>query len=153
MNHKCSGGTIANVSHLLKQNKKNGNSGSGSDSAALLTPFAAHCFGVAFARWSLQLESSLPPVAAPAVAAADGDEDEDAASLTICVGRDPRVHGERLADSFARGAESVVGVKVVYTGIATTPSMYEFVRADKCDAAVMSEYTFYCEISDHHHFY
>lgn len=146
VNHKCSGGTIANVSHLLKQNKKN-RSGSGSGSTgggdALLTPFAAHCFGVAFARWSLQLDSSLPSVAVADAADGGGGGEEDD-SLTICVGCDPRVHGERLADSFARGAESVVGVKVVYTGIATTPSMYEFVRADKCDAAVMSESLFYC---------
>lgn len=63
--------------------------------------------------------------------------------LTICIGRDPRLHGERLADAFARGAESVDGgtgpVRVVYTGLATTPSMYEFVRAGKCDAAVMGK--------------
>mmetsp|Transcript_3245 Transcript_3245/g.5958 ORF Transcript_3245/g.5958 Transcript_3245/m.5958 type:complete len:535 (-) Transcript_3245:124-1728(-) len=100
-----------------------------------LTPFAAHCFGMAFARWLL-LHPDLQK---------DHDEKERPGkhgnALTICIGRDPRWHGERLADAFARGAESVDGVtrpvRVVYTGVATTPSMYEFVRADKCDAAVM----------------
>lgn len=101
--------------------------------AAALTPFAAHCFGAAFARWLIQTQD-LATV------------HENA--FTICIGRDPRLHGERLADAFARGAESqglisesadgvTMPVRVVYTDVATTPSMYEFVRADKCDAAVM----------------
>lgn len=144
VNHKCTGGTIANFSHLLKQ----GSSGNGGD-AAILTPLAAHCFGVAFARWSIEMKSRLFNLHTNDDY--DNNDDGDDNILTICVGRDPRLHGERLADSFARGAESVVimgddgggnevRVKVVYTGIATTPSMYEFVRANKCDAAVMSEF-------------
>ena len=52
----------------------------------------------------------------------------DEGGSTICLGRDPRLHGERLADAFARGAESVDGVKVLYTGLASTPSMFEFCR-------------------------
>ena len=55
-------------------------------------------------------------------------EEEGGEELIICIGRDPRPHGERLADAFARGAESVEGVRVVYTGLASTPSMYEFCR-------------------------
>lgn len=96
--HKNSGGTIANVSHLIKTMKKDGN-------GVALTPLASHCFGVAFAKKVLEEGGS-----------------------SICLGRDPRVHGERLADSFARGAESVDGVTVLYTGLATTPSMFEFCR-------------------------
>jgi len=103
---------------LVKQLKKD-------SGAAAFTPFAAHCFGASFARWLLQTQPDV----------VHGN------ALRICIGRDPRLHGERLADAFARGAESVDGVtgpvRVVYTDVATTPSMYEFVRADKCDAAVM----------------
>lgn len=96
--HKNSGGTIANVSHLIKSLKKDGR-------GAALTPFASHCFGVAFGKKLI-----------------------DEGGSTICLGRDPRVHGERLADAFARGAESVDGVKVLYTGLASTPAMFEFCR-------------------------
>jgi phosphomannomutase len=42
------------------------------------------------------------------------------------LGRDPHLHGERLADAFARGAKSVDGVKVLYTGLASTPEMLVF---------------------------
>jgi hypothetical protein len=96
--HRNSGGTIANVSHLIKCLKTEGK-------GAALTPFASHCFGVAFGRKLVENGGS-----------------------SICLGRDPRLHGERLADSFARGAESVDGVKVLYTGLASTPSMLEFCR-------------------------
>jgi hypothetical protein len=96
--HKNSGGTIANVSHLIKSMKMEGK-------GAALTPFASHCFGVAFGKKLI-----------------------DEGGSTICLGRDPRLHGERLADAFARGAESVDGVKVLYTGLASTPSMFEFCR-------------------------
>jgi len=89
-----------------------------------LTPFAGHLFGAAFAHWSLLQHANAYAV----------NEEGD---FTVCIGRDPRLHGERLADAFARGVESVDGVRVVYTDVANTPSMYEFVRADKCDAAVM----------------
>ena len=96
--HKSSGGTIANVAHTISTIKKEGK-------GAALTPFASHCFGVAFGKKILQEGGS-----------------------TICLGRDPRPHGERLSDAFARGAESVDGVKVLYTGLASTPSMLEFCR-------------------------
>ncbi|KAL3805588.1 hypothetical protein HJC23_005832 [Cyclotella cryptica] len=113
VDHKHSGGTIANVSHLIKMRKNE-------EKGAALTPFASHCFGVAFGKKLLQ----------------DGGIQKEG-GVSICLGRDPRPHGERLADAFARGAESVDGVRVLYTGLASTPSMYEFCRADKCDAAVM----------------
>lgn len=107
--HNNSGGTIVNISHLIKRYKED-------TCGVAFTPFAAHCFGVAFARW-LVLNHHQSNT--------EGKEEEP---LTICIGRDPRIHGERLADSFARGGESVEGVKVVYTGVTNTPSMYEFVR-------------------------
>ena len=106
------GGTIMNISHLIKQFKE-------STGGVALTPFASYCFGVGFANWLLQKNIG------------DGSD-----GLTICIGRDPRVHGERLADSFARGAESVAGVSVLYTGITNTPSMYEYVKSSKCEAAI-----------------
>jgi len=117
--HKNYGGTIANVSRLIKQLKEE-------TGGIALTPLAAHCYGAAFARWLLRQPQQV-------VTAGD--------ALTICIGRDPRVGGDRLADAFARGAESVDEgnrpVKVVNTNVATTPSMFEFVRGGKCDASVM----------------
>jgi hypothetical protein len=74
-----------------------------------LTPFAAFCLGHAFATMMKQ---------------AHPDKDE----VVICLGRDPRLHGTILADSFSRGAEGAKNVRAVYTGIATTPSMFEFCR-------------------------
>ena len=72
------------------------------------------------------------------------DDDEDAERrrgvsdiIILCLGRDPREHGVPLSDAFARGAESVEGVQVVYTGVATTPSLYSFCRQNLCDGAVM----------------
>jgi phosphomannomutase len=73
------------------------------------TPFAAHCLGFAFAT---MLKESF----------SEGEE------VVICIGRDPRAHGTVLADSFGRGAEGVQDARVVYTGIATTPAMFEFCR-------------------------
>jgi len=98
---------------------------------------------VAFAKWALsqQLSQQEDNYLQKEQQQPHGNNDN---VLTICIGRDPRPHGERLADAFARGAESVDGgkdrhvtVRVLYTDVASTPSMYEFVRADQCDAAVM----------------
>jgi hypothetical protein len=79
--------------------------------AAPLTPLAAHCLGFAYATMldEQQKGSSKGPV-------------------IIAVGKDPRSHGNRLVDAFGRGAESVDNVKVVFTGIATTPAMFDFCR-------------------------
>lgn len=74
-----------------------------------LTPFAAHCLGFAFATMLKQYY----PV------------DEE---VVICIGRDPRPHGSALADAFARGAEGVKDTRVVYTGVASTPALFEFCR-------------------------
>jgi hypothetical protein len=78
-----------------------------------LTPFAAHCLGFAFATMIKEYQQL------------QGKEDEE---TIICIGRDPRQHGLVLADSFARGAGGLKGVKVLYTGIATTPALFEFCR-------------------------
>ncbi|KAL3902857.1 MAG: hypothetical protein SGARI_005646, partial [Bacillariaceae sp.] len=85
------------------------------NNAPALTPFAAHCLGHAFASM---------------IAASNSDK----TTTTICLGRDPREHGVVLADAFCRGAASVEGVKVVYTGIATTPALFE---SSLCDGGVM----------------
>eukprot|EP00536_Pseudo-nitzschia_multiseries_P001381 jgi/Psemu1/250480/estExt_Genewise1Plus.C_180050 len=87
-----------------------------------LTPFAAHCLGFAFATM-LKEEHNL-----------NGKDDEE---LIVCIGRDPREHGLVLADSFARGAGGVKGIKVYYTGIATTPALFEFCRSSLCHGGVM----------------
>ena len=65
-----------------------------------LTPFAAHCLGFAFGTMMKELQQ------------VHGKKDKD---VIICIGRDPREHGVVLADSFARGAGGLKGVKVLYT--------------------------------------
>ena len=79
-----------------------------------LTPFAAHCLGYAFGT-----------MIKDAYREAQGGEEGE---VVVCVGRDPRAHGTVLADAFGRGAAGVDNVRVVYTGIATTPAMFEFCR-------------------------
>ncbi|CAJ1935126.1 unnamed protein product [Cylindrotheca closterium] len=86
-----------------------------------LTPFATHCLGYAFATM-LKKQGFT------------GRRGDDA---VVCIGRDPRSHGSRLADAFGRGVEDVNGVRVVYTGIATTPSLFSFCRSSRCDGGVM----------------
>ncbi len=84
-----------------------------------LTPLAAYCLGHALAD-QLLLEHS---------------EDE---IIQIAIGQDPRLHGKRLVDSFARGAEAAdPKVRVVYAGIATTPACAAFVSLHHCHAGVM----------------
>ena len=106
-------GSIANVAHAI---------GATSSSGGIppLTPIAAHCLGHGFAR---MLQERFP----------------EKESLVVALGKDPRPHGSRLCDAFARGVESVQGmqVDVHYTGLATTPAMFEFCRSNKCDGAVM----------------
>ena len=60
-------------------------------------------------------------------------------TTNICIGRDPRPSGIRLADAFCRGVESIHGVKAHYTDLATTPSMFAFCRSHRldCDGGVM----------------
>lgn len=77
-----------------------------------LTPFVAFCLGHAYAKIVLQESQS-----------------NDKEVVTIALGRDPRQHGPILCDAFGRGAQSAdKNVRVVYTGIATSPSMFHFCR-------------------------
>jgi phosphomannomutase len=104
-----------------------------------LTPFAAYCYGAAFAQM-VQIRSGKG--SALSYIARNVDEWGDEGSLkqsqtVISVGRDPRNSGVRLADAFCRGLESVDGVTSQYTGIASTPAMFEFCRSNKCDGSVM----------------
>eukprot|EP00520_Triparma_pacifica_P019554 CAMPEP_0118631818 /NCGR_PEP_ID=MMETSP0785-20121206/110_1 /TAXON_ID=91992 /ORGANISM="Bolidomonas pacifica, Strain CCMP 1866" /LENGTH=131 /DNA_ID=CAMNT_0006522539 /DNA_START=189 /DNA_END=581 /DNA_ORIENTATION=- len=56
---------------------------------------------------------------------------------TCIIGRDPRVHGEELVNSLARGlAQADVKVSVC-TGITTTPSMFYAVTTGHYSSAVM----------------
>ena len=64
----------------------------------------------------------------PAVDAATVANDDVTDKIRICIGQDPRPHGMRLADAFARGVESVEGVRALYNGLSTTPSMFEFCK-------------------------
>ena len=94
-------GSIVNVAHAIGKN---------ADKAMPpLTPLAAHCIGYAFAKMLLE---NYPA----------GEQ------VVIAVGRDPRSHGSALADAFGRGAEGVENAVVKYTGIATTPSLFDFCR-------------------------
>ncbi|KAG7339305.1 phosphoglucomutase/phosphomannomutase domain containing protein [Nitzschia inconspicua] len=93
----------------------------GQSNLPALTPFAAHCLGYAFA--TMLKDEQL--------------QDSNKEDLVICMGRDPRIHGSVLADAFSRGAGGVPGVKVVYTGLATTPALFEFCRTKLCQGGVM----------------
>ena len=102
VDHKRQGNAAA-IGHSISK------SGGG---IAALTPFAAYCLGHAFATMLINEKS-----------------EEDNQDIVICLGRDPRPHGIRLGDSFSRGAEGAsLNVRVVYTGIATTPAMFDFCR-------------------------
>lgn len=103
-------GSIANVAHAI---------GAQQSGIPPLTPLAAHCFGTAFARMLREQSGN------------------DAGILKVALGKDPRPHGSRLCDAFARGVQCVDNVQVDYTGLATTPAMFEFCRSQKCDGAVM----------------
>jgi phosphomannomutase len=90
----------------------------GKSNLPALTPFAAHCLGYAFATMVHEQERLRRSTS----------NNDNGNEIVICIGRDPREHGTILADAFARGAGGVPNVKVVYTGIATTPSLFEFCR-------------------------
>lgn len=78
-----------------------------------LTPFVAFCLGHAFAKIVLEQQQKK-----------NGDD-----VTTIALGRDPRQHGTILCDAFGRGAQSAdKSIRVVYTGVATSPSMFHFCR-------------------------
>ena len=100
-------GSLASVAHTLGKIPVG--------SVPPLTPFAAYCLGAGLAK-----------------ALKENNED----TVTILLGRDPRLHGERLTDALARGAESIPGVQCYYTGIATTPACATLVP-DKATAAIM----------------
>ena len=107
-------GSIASVAHAI------GRLPPGSQPP--LTPLAAHCFGHALAQQLLEHS---------------GDDDHN--TIEIVIGQDPRLHGMRLADALARGAESAnpTRIRVLYTGLATTPACASFLKLHGCQAAVM----------------
>jgi hypothetical protein len=101
-----------------------------SSNLSALTPFAAHCLGSAFASILKESLPQLPEIGTLILSF----ELKHTTRLTapffavVCVGRDPRPHGTRLSDAFCRGVEEVHHARVVYTGIATTPSLFAFCR-------------------------
>lgn len=55
--------------------------------------------------------------------------------LTVSVGRDSRISGERIASAVIDSLKSA-GVKVIYTGLSSTPSMFMTTVDLGCDGAV-----------------
>ena len=92
--HRSSGGTIADISRPIEKLKQE-------NGGIAFTPFAGHCFGVAFAKWALsqQLSQQEDNYLQKEQQQPHGNNDN---VLTICIGRDPRPHGERLADAFTK---------------------------------------------------
>lgn len=114
-------GTMSSVAHEI------GRMASGP--YAPLTPFAAYCLGHGLARFIIDRQLQQQQM------------QQQTRTIRIALGQDPRTHGMRLADSFARGAEAastaVSCVQVYYTGIATTPACAAFGRLVGTDAGVM----------------
>ena len=105
-------GSVASVAHAIGKSKFT--------DAPPLTPLSAYCLGHGLATLLLR---DL------------GDKKE---TIRIVIGRDPRPHGTRLADSLARGAMSVdARVQVYYTGLATTPACAFLAQSGQANAAVM----------------
>lgn len=130
-------GTVRNVIEAIKTERA-------------LTPFATYCFGAAFAQMVQIREgkgSGLveSPTSNTNFALFEEWGQEPPAfsgpKTVICVGNDPRPSGPRLADAFCRGVESIEGCEAHYTGLASTPAMFEFCRDRSsdvsCDGAVM----------------
>jgi hypothetical protein len=102
-----------------------------------LTPFAAYCIGAGLAQLikdkhvdnQLRNNNSLQAAF----------ELDFKPNLTIVIGMDPRAHGPRLADSLARGAESIERIKVAFTNLATTPACAWFASTNvgMADASIM----------------
>lgn len=90
---------------------------------AALSPFASYCLGASFAAMVKEQQRF-----------ACNDQNR---ATTICIANDEFSHEERLADSFARGADSVKDVTVQYAGVASVPAMNEYSRSGKCDATVV----------------
>ena len=93
--------------------------GTSSQRAALLTPISAYCLGYSFANMVKQVSEK-------------GDK------VSVCIGNDPRSHGDILSKYVCIGAQAA-GVVVNYTGLASTPAMLEFCRAENldCDGGIM----------------
>jgi phosphomannomutase len=120
-------GSISAVAHEIGRQQRL----EGGGTYPSLTPFAAHCFGYALADMLLEEQQQKN---------AKNSDDKTNTIITIALGQDPRTHGMRLTDALARGAESRLPgtIRVVYTGIATTPACAAFCRLLKtADAAVM----------------
>lgn len=131
-------GNFASVAQAITASNTNNNNNN--NKAIPLTPLAAHCLGYGFAEMMKQRIHKNTNE--------KGNDMDSDAKIRICIGTDPRSHGPRLADAFSRGCYSSSDsgatmnnnnnkIEVVYTGIATTPSMMDFCRTDLCDAAVM----------------
>ncbi|MGN1050763.1 MAG: phosphomannomutase/phosphoglucomutase [Acutalibacteraceae bacterium] len=61
--------------------------------------------------------------------------DKKVGDLTVSVGRDSRISGERIASAVISSFVSV-GVKVIYTNLSSTPSMFMTTVDLNCDGAV-----------------
>mmetsp|Transcript_23158 Transcript_23158/g.35123 ORF Transcript_23158/g.35123 Transcript_23158/m.35123 type:complete len:619 (-) Transcript_23158:43-1899(-) len=100
-------GSMASVAHVIK------GEGGGGD---LLTPLATYCMGQAFGSLVKQIVY-------------ENQTERKDSTITICIGTDPRNHGPILADAFCRGCMEESNVKVLYTGLASTPAMAHACRS------------------------
>ena len=173
-------GSVLNVSTTISTTT--------SSTLRAITPFAAYCYGAAFAKmvqirsgkgsavlsslsssldtamttttttttttatttpmakFIIHTANNLFPTSDVIISSSSSSSPASSASplleletTNICIGRDPRQSGIRLADAFCRGVESIQGVKVYYTDLASTPSMFAFCRSHSldCDGGVM----------------
>jgi len=152
---KIVGSSIMNVVNAIL-NKK---SLASNHKIPALTPLSTYCFGYAFGQMIVdqkkkqqqqqqqqQVEQTTKTQQYPAndfYAAFHNEEKEHLQKevITVAIGQDPRPHGAILCDAFSRGVlnfkSNEYDIRVVYTGIATTPSMNSFMCSGLCDGAVM----------------
>lgn len=100
-----------------------------------LDEIAAEYIGYAFAKW---LDEKINDAGASGPADTGTGTNAPAQNLTVSIGRDPRLSGEKLAGAFANGLVRA-GVTVYDCGLASTPAMFMSTIFDSftCDGAVM----------------
>lgn len=84
-----------------------------------LSLLSSFYFGYSFARMIMKMENK-----------------SEMENIRICVGRDPRSHGEKLMDYVCRGITSA-GAQAIEVGLATTPSMSVFCQKNLCEGGIM----------------
>jgi phosphomannomutase len=128
-------GSLASVTHEIARVSSSSSSDTNKgSSAALLTPFAAYCLGQALGQF---LHSQEATTQHKDNASKSADPEGLPTIQTVVIGVDPRPHSVKLAAAFSCGLESVPNTKMLYTQLASTPSMAWMARMNKADATVM----------------